>query len=77
MNKDRRKRLGEVITKLEELQSEIQSLAEEERECYDNMPEGLQDSERGAAIEENADDLDQIDSDFESLLDTLNDIMER
>lgn len=77
MNKDRRKRLGDIIAKLEELQSEIQSLAEEERECFDNMPEGLQESERGSAIEENADGLDETDSDLGSLLDTLNDIMER
>lgn len=77
MNKDRRKRLSDIIAKLEVLQSEIQSLAEEERECFDNMPEGLQESERGSAIEDNADDLDDTDSDFESLLDTLNDIMER
>lgn len=77
MNKDRRKRLSDIIAKLEVLQSEIQSLAEEERECFDNMPEGLQESERGSAIEDNADDLDETDSDFESLLDTLNDIMER
>lgn len=72
MNKDRRKRLGDIIAKLEELQSEIQSLAEEERECFDN-----QESERGSAIEENADGLDETDSDLGSLLDTLNDIMER
>lgn len=77
MNKDRRKRLSDIIAKLEALQSEIQSLAEEERECFDNMPEGLQESERGSAIEENADDLDETDSDFESLLDSLNDVMER
>lgn len=54
MNKDRRKRLGDIIAKLEELQSE-----------------------RGSAIEENADGLDETDSDLGSLLDTLNDIMER
>ena len=65
MNKERRNRLGDVIDKLEELQAEVASIAEEEREAYDNMPEGLQESEKGQQISENADDLDSIDSDFD------------
>ena len=77
MNKERRNRLGDVIDKLEELQAEVASIAEEEREAYDNMPEGLQESEKGQQISENADDLDSIDSDFESLLDTLRELSER
>lgn len=41
------------------------------------MPEGLQEGERGQTISENADDLEGVDSDFESILDTLNEILER
>ena len=77
MNKERRKRLDDVIDKLEELQAEVASIAEEEREAYDNLPEGIQNSERGEQISENADDLDGIDGDFESLLDTLREVSER
>lgn len=77
MNKQRRKWLEDVISKIEEAQSEIQSMAEEERESFDNMPEGLQEGERGQLISENADDLESVDSDFESLLDTLREILER
>ncbi len=74
MNRQRRKRLEEAISKLEELQAEIQSIAEEERESFDNMPESLQDGERGQQISENADNLEYVDSDFDSLLDTLREI---
>ena len=77
MNKQRRKWLEDVISKIEEAQSEIQSMAEEERESFDNMPEGLQEGERGQLISENADDLESVDSDFESWLDTLREILER
>ncbi len=78
MNKQRRKRLSDIISQLEELQCELQSIAEEERECYDNMSEtGLGESERGQQISENADDLESADSDFESLLDNLREIQER
>ena len=74
MNRQRRKRLEEAISKLEELQAEIQSIAEEERESFDNMPESLQDGERGQQISENADNQEYVDSDFDSLLDTLREI---
>lgn len=77
MNKERRKRLDEVINQLEELQAEVASIGEEEREAYDNLPESIQYSERGEQMSENADDLDGLDGDFESLLDTLRDIQNR
>lgn len=77
MNKARRKWLEEVIEKIEEAQQEIASIAEEERECFDNMPEGLQEGERGQSISDNADSLEEADSDFESLLDTLREVLER
>jgi hypothetical protein len=75
MNRQRRKRLEEAISKIEELQAEIQSIAEEERESFDNMPESLQDGERGQQISDNADSLDMADSDFDSLLDTLREVI--
>lgn len=77
MNKERRKRLDYVIDKLEELQAEVASIGEDEREAYDNLPESIQYSERGEQMSENADDLDGLDGDFESLLDTLRDIQSR
>ena len=77
MNKERRKRLEEAIGKLEELQSEIQSIAEEEREAYDNMDgNGLGETEKAQQISENADNLENLDSDFEDLLDNLREVME-
>lgn len=55
----------------------LQSIAEEERESYDNMPESLQEGERGNTISENADDLENANDDFESMLDVLREIVER
>ncbi|MBR4533904.1 MAG: hypothetical protein IKO85_05105 [Bacteroidaceae bacterium] len=77
MNKERRKRLDAVISQLEELQAEVVSVAEEEREAYDNLPDSLNDTDRANQLCENADDLESIDGDFESLLDTLREISER
>lgn len=78
MNKERRKRLEKLVEQFEDLQSELQNIAEEERMCYDNMSEsGLGESERCMQIEENADDLEQLDSDIENFLDDIREIIER
>lgn len=76
MNKTRRKQIEGVISRLEELQEQVSILAEEERDAFDNLPEGLQESERGEQMSENADNLEECDTDFEDLLDKLREIVE-
>lgn len=77
MNKERRKRLDDVIDKLEELQQEVAAIGEEEREAYDNLPDSLNDTDKANQMYENADDLDSLDDDFKSLLDSIRDIRDR
>lgn len=71
MNKQRRKELNEIINKLSELRDDLESLTSEEEECYDNMPENLQYSEKGerieAAVESLNDALDSIDNAIDSI----------
>lgn len=52
MNKDRRKALQGIIDQLTELKEAVESLQEEEQEAFDNLPEGIQFSERGESMEE-------------------------
>lgn len=47
MNKIRRDQLSEIVGKLEVLKEELEEVKEEERECFENLPESLQESERG------------------------------
>ena len=77
MNKERRKRIEDVIAQLQDLQEEVIYIASEEREAFENLPEGIQYSERGEAMEENADSLDEVDADIENLIDALQDIIDR
>lgn len=61
---------------LEDGVSEIESLAEEMRSWYDNMPEGFQNAERGERVGEAADTLENADArraadDLIQLLDRL------
>ena len=71
MNKARRKKLGEIIDQLENLREDLDSVACEERDAYDNLPESLQESDRGCAMEEAADELDDICSEMEELKDRI------
>lgn len=71
MNNERRKRIASALEQMEEVKSEIEQLAEEEREAYDNMPESLQESERGCAMEEAADNLDNAASSLEEAMEYL------
>lgn len=68
MNNIRRKALDDVHSKLMEAVEELEGIAYDERDAFDNLPEGLQTSERGEQIEEYADTL-------ECAKDTLDDIM--
>ena len=47
MNADRRKQLRGLLADAEHLTAQLEILRDEEQECYDNMPESLQDGERG------------------------------
>lgn len=57
--------------KLESYQSDIEGLADEERMKFDNLPEGLQESERGEAYEIAADTLEEAASNLEEVVSSL------
>ena len=74
MNKTTRNRIEKIANeiadhkgKLEDLRSEIEDFKDQEREKYDNMSENLQGSEKGEAISQAADTLENAYSAMESL----------
>lgn len=69
--KARRKKLGEIIDQLENLREDLDAVASEEREAYDNLPESLQESDRGCAMEEAADEFDDICGELDDLKDRI------
>lgn len=61
----KRKRFTETADKLmEQAYGEISNLTEEMRSWYDNLPEGLKSSSRGEAIDEAANDLENISKQY-------------
>lgn len=91
MNKTRRKGLQEQADKLENLMAELVTLKEEiygiksdEEDAYDNLPNGIQESDRGCDMEENIDQmceiidaLDSVNDELDEALSTLNEVIER
>lgn len=76
MNKQNRKKLQGYVDSLEEIKSNIETMMEDETEKLDNMPEGLQESERGEAMQEAIDNLESASSSLEEAIDYLNEILE-
>ena len=60
---------------IDRLMDDIEEVQNEEQEAYDNMPENLQESERGEAMQEAIDNLDSAWSSLEEAKDTLEEII--
>ena len=85
MNANRRKTLGQVIDQIEALKNlmenfkaDIESIREtidaerdNEQEAFDNLPEGLQQAERGQTMEQAVEYLDTASSVITDLFDAL------
>ena len=86
MNRERRSRIRGLIkafkdlssTIQNDLSSQVQDLHDLEEEAFDNMPESMQDSDRGTAMQDTMDELQSAvdlcseDSDtIDSIVDSL------
>ena len=72
MNNIRRKAIQKVIDSIEELKEEVETLAKEEQECFENIPESFYGSERYERAEQAVDNLESASFSFEELIDYLN-----
>lgn len=76
MNKQRRKTIEEVIGLLEDAKSTLETITEEEQEAYDNLPEGIQDSERGETMYNNVSEMEEASSTLEDVISQLQGVIE-
>lgn len=74
MNAQRRKMRDEVIGQLEYVLETLNDLKSAEEDAYDNMPENLQESERGQRISDNVDALEAIIDELENQKDELEEV---
>ena len=57
--------------KIDELKGQFEELRDEEEECYDNLPESLQDSERGERMQECIDYIDDLLNELDSAVGSM------
>lgn len=67
MNDDRRKRIDEAMEHISAAREILDAVIAEEQEAFDNLPEGLQNSERGQKMEETVGSLYSVHSDLEDM----------
>ena len=76
MNKIRRQRITEAVGLLEKVMEIIDEVQTEEQDAFDSLPEGIQVSERGQAMEDAADRLGYVLDELGSQMEELEDIRE-
>ena len=64
------------IDSLENLSADLEDVAQEESDAYENMPESLQQSDRGSNIEDNIYNLEDCISQINDVIDTLSSMIE-
>lgn len=72
MNASRRKEIQDILNELSGLRGRIEDLQSEEQEAFDNMPEGLKQSDRGQACEAAASALENAVSAIDEIDASLN-----
>lgn len=75
MNKERRKRLEEACEFLDRAKSIVEECASEERDYFDNMPENMQDGEKGSKVSEVADALEAIPDEIDEVTSAIEEVV--
>ena len=76
MNNDRRKRLNEIKKRITAILCTIEEIRDEEEAAYENLPESLQESERGKKMYEAMEGLQDLYDHLESAADEIESIIE-
>ena len=71
MNKARRAVISSIRDQLDDLKSQVEEIQGEEQDYFDNMPENMQDGERGDAASEAARELENAVSALDEAIGNL------
>lgn len=67
--------ISEAYDLVEQGKSLIDTALEEEQECYDNLPEGIQYSEKGEEMEENIENLQECSDGLDEVLHVMEEFL--
>lgn len=76
MNKIRRKAIAKVKELVEIAKSDLENILWDEEDAFENMPDGLKESDRGAAMEEGIDELSEIIDGLDNIVDSLEEFVD-
>lgn len=76
MNKARKEEIARIVLQLGVLRDELELVMGEEQEALDNIPEGIQTSERGERMEENVDAIEEAANHIVEGIDILEDMLD-
>lgn len=71
MNKERRKQIAEAQKLIGQAKDLIEEICSDEQEYYDNMPESLQNGEKGERAYNATSNLQEVVDNLETAVDTL------
>ena len=75
MNATRRKLLADILDRLSSIKAEIDELKDLEQETFDNLPEGIQGSERGEKIQANVEIMDDAVNSIDDLEEQIGELL--
>lgn len=76
MNKQDRNELARAIDLIEQAKEIVSNIMYSEQEKFDNLSEGLQQTERGQKFEENVSNLESVDGSLCEAIDYIETLME-
>ena len=76
MNKQRRKQIEGMIDKLDNIKEHISDILDDEQNAFDNMPESIQQGERGYIMRVAIDFLDDAIGNIVDAIDNLYEVIE-
>lgn len=71
MNNVRRKQIKDIVNKLQDIQSDINLVMDDEQYAYDSMSEGLKNTEKGMNSEESIELLEDAYNSLGECIDSL------
>lgn len=76
MNKARRRTLRQVTETLGEMVAVVEEIAGEEQDAFDNLPEGIQYSDRGERIGAAAERLNELVDELEGTISGIEEVID-
>lgn len=75
MNKERRAKLRKAIEYIEKAKDIVDDVSADEGMAFDNLSEGLQQTDRGEQMEDNVDSLDDASDTLDEAISSIEDAM--